>query len=141
MVSSVTTPTQNVYLPKMPKPDSVKEFPTYYEYNYKTEAGSDKKWGVGIASAILPGLGQAINGQWGKGFAFLCGNLAATLAMGLSASKTVLTHPRKAGVGMLLAVLAPLGVNIWSIVDAVKNAKETTKQIVPKGNDSINMQA
>lgn len=72
------------------------------------EASTAKKWGVGIASAFLPGLGQAINGQWGKGLGFFLGS-------GATAALTVAFPPA--------GLIAAAGVGIWSIVDAVKNAK------------------
>ena len=41
----------------IPKPDAIKEHPNYYELTYETEASTGKKWGVGLASGFLPGLG------------------------------------------------------------------------------------
>ena len=106
-------------------PKDVKVFPDRTEIVYETEASSGKKWGVGIASAFLPGLGQAINGQWGKGFAFLAGfgvpQFIGTIA-GL-----------KGNVGTaLLATGVTLGSWVWSIVDAVKSARSEQKVIMPK---------
>lgn len=72
------------------------------------EAGSGKKWGVGIASAVIPGLGQAINGEWGKAAGFFFGGIAASVVAATTAP---------------LIGLAGLGLGIWSIVDAVKSAK------------------
>ena len=65
------------------------------------EASSGKKWGVGIASAFISGLGQMINGEWGKGVGFLAGAIA----------------------GGILCWPVGVAVSVWSIVDAVKNAK------------------
>lgn len=76
--------------------------------NIKKEASTGKKWGVGIASAFVPGLGQGINGQWGKAAGFFFGSMAA----GIMASSIPF-------IGFPLG----LGLGIWSIVDAVKNAK------------------
>lgn len=100
-------------------PSKIKDLGTHYEVTYETEGSTGKKWGVGIASACLPGLGQAINGEWGKGFAFLAGSIATSIAGGLLRSP-----------GMMW--LGGLGVGIWSIVDAVKNAKGEMKTLVPK---------
>ena len=33
-------------------PVDVKEYPSHYEYHYETEAGSGKKWGVGISRSV-----------------------------------------------------------------------------------------
>ena len=56
----------------------------------------------------MPGLGQAVNGQWGKGLGFFFGT-------GLAGAAAMLAGP--------VGLAAYAGVGIWSIVDAVKNAK------------------
>ena len=100
-------------------PKEVRDFPDRTEYVYETEASTGKKWGVGIASYFCPGLGQAINGQWGKCFAFLGGALGAGIFAGITKN-------------VPLACLAAIGLMIGSIVDAVKNAKSTETVIMPK---------
>ncbi len=74
----------------------------------KKEASTGKKWGVGIASGVISGLGQAINGEMGKAAGFFLSNVALGLL-------TYMVCP--------YAAIPALGLNIWSIVDAVKNAK------------------
>ena len=74
----------------------------------KEEASSGKKWGVGIASFLIPGLGQAINGEWGKALGFLAGRIGISLALGFACPP--------------LAIATSLGLTIWSTVDAVQNA-------------------
>ena len=75
--------------------------------NSKKEASTSKKWGVGIASTFIPGLGQAINGDWGKAAGFFLGNATFNI---LAFSNPLLFIPAAA-------------INICSIVDAVKSAK------------------
>ena len=74
----------------------------------KKEASVGKKVGVGVASACISGLGQLINGEVGKGAGFFLGSIASSLIL----------IPTLGPVGALV----PLGINIVSIVDAVKNA-------------------
>ena len=82
--------------------------------------------GVGIASACLTGLGQFINGDVDKGFGFLIAGLVSTV---VSFAGRV-----KGSKGLYWGgVLASLGIGIGSVVDAVKNAKSETVQIVNKG--------
>lgn len=100
---------------------SVKRFPDYEERIYEREGSTGKKWGVGIASGIIPGLGQAINGSWGKAAGFFFGNMAVGLVGRYTGAK-------------IPALLCGLGVNIWSIVDAVKGAKSKATEIVPHSN-------
>ena len=101
-----------VELEKTPKTDSVSfscvEKADEKNQNLKKEASTAKKWGVGIASCVIPGLGQLINGDVAKGAGFFCG----ATALG------ALTY-----VGCPYLVIPSLGLGIWSIVDAVKNAK------------------
>ena len=110
---------------KAPVLKEVKDHGDFEERIYQTEASIGKKWGVGLASTALPGLGQAINGQWGKGIAFLLGAGAAIFGNQFAISKGKFPLAIAAGV-------AAIGINIASIVDAVKNAKSTATQIVQK---------
>ena len=80
----------------------------------KKKASTAKKIGVGLASAIVPGIGQFCNGQAGKGVAHLLSNFAL-----------------RAGTSTFIALCPPLAIacgvgslvlGIASIVDAVKNA-------------------
>jgi len=98
---------------------------------YKTEATTGKKWGVGIASFLMPGVGQAINNQWGKGVGFfalgaflppLIGTLTGYGSM-MSVIRNNGKAPKIAVFGALAAIVAALGSRIWATVDAVKNAK------------------
>lgn len=81
---------------------------------YTCEASTSKKWGVGIASFFIPGLGQAINGDWIKGAAFFTASIALSLAQ--------MYMPTACSA-------ARLGTKIWSIIDAVKNAKSEIKTV------------
>ena len=102
---------------------SVKRFPDYEERKYEQEASTGKKWGVGIASAFINGLGQAINGDWGKAAGFFFGGIA-----GGYLGKIVAGKAGKWAVGF--------GIGIWSIMDAVKSAKTTVTEIVPCSNQT-----
>ena len=93
-----------------------KEINDQFVKKYEVEATTGKKWGVGIASTFLPGLGQAINGQWGKGIGYFLGVNALAFAAQFAGFKGKL-------VGALVAGVGALGLGITSIVDAVKNAK------------------
>ena len=86
---------------------------------------------VGLASAFIPGLGHAINGNWGKGISFFLGSIAGALL----AIPTVMLGDNSrigeivGGIGALSLVIAP---RVWDIVIAVKSANSEAKQIVPK---------
>lgn len=120
---------------------SVSQGDGYEARVYETDASKGKKWGLGVGSFVVPGLGQVINGQWGKGLGFFLG--VGILPILLSASigvlsfvksktpKQSLVMPVVSGVVFLAAAL---GGRIWSAVDAAKNAKTETVQIVPKSN-------
>jgi TM2 domain-containing membrane protein YozV len=90
------------YQPKVDMSDPVDTVELSTKNEAKKEASTGKKVGLGIASWILPGLGQCINGQAGKGLAFFAGAVGATL---------------------LLGPVGTLGVGLWAAIDAAKNAK------------------
>ena len=86
---------------------------TNYSYSSKP---SKKQAGVAIASAFIPGLGQAINNEWGKGVLFLGGQIATVLL-------TRSCDKRGATVPALIFALANAVVRGYSTADAVLNAR------------------
>ncbi len=127
-ISPVNTGVQTPQFKGKTRIKSVEQYPNYKVVTMETEASTGKKWGVGAASFFVPGLGQAVNGQWGKGAGFFFGNIAAS-ALGL-----VLGGVKPKGVA--LSTLFGGAVSIWSIVDAVKNASTETTQIIPNNNNA-----
>ena len=108
---------------------------------YETEGSTGKKWGVGLASAFIPGLGQAINGDWGKAVLYFLGASVAAVGAQVMGIFSVMDgvmdgniSKTKAGIGLALG-LSCLGIGIASIVDAVKNAKSKVSQIVAAKQD------
>ena len=81
---------------------------------------------AGVASFLIPGLGQGVTEEWGRGALFFLANV------GLSAGSYVtyygMTHYREPyksnNTTYFIAISAvKLAIDIWSIVDAVKIAK------------------
>ena len=120
---------QNVNFRANENQQTTKNSQDYQVLTYQTEGSTGKKWGVGIASLFIPGLGQAINGQWGKGIGFFLGEVVTEILASFALAKP--------SIGITGAVLG-LGNRIWSIVDAVKNAKSEVQQIVPKNQTEEN---
>ena len=110
----------------------VKEFPDHYEKSTEVEATTGRKF-LAFFSSIVPGLGQFINGQVGKGFLFggaITAGFVGTLA---SLIKEKTSKP------LLLSSLAlMLGSWLWSGIDSVRNAtsKVTTVEY-KKDVDSV----
>ena len=102
----------------------LKEHPDCFEYVYEKSASPGRKVGVGIASALFPGLGQMINGQWGKGAAFMGSNLLMVVML--------LTNAKGGVKRELIISTANFVLNLISIVDAVRNVKQKETVIVPK---------
>lgn len=73
-----------------------------------------KKWGVGIASFSIPGVGQFVNGQVKKGFAMLGTAIGITILAGIARAKNI---------SVAVGVIASLGLSIYSTMDAVRNVK------------------
>ena len=86
----------------------------------------------GVASALVPGFGQALCDEWGRGTCFFLGSLAlgcASLATadwnyyGLDYSGYHTTADVESNATSGIFGLASLGLYIWSICDAVRVAK------------------
>ena len=130
-ISPVNTSVQNPQFKGRTKIKSVEQYPDYKVVTMETEASTGKKWGVGIASACVAGLGQCINGQLGKAAGFFFGTIAASvLGFVLGGDKAK---------GLALSYIMAGAVGIWSIVDAVKNASTETTQIIPNKKNSANI--
>ena len=107
---------------------------TQFYQNQKPTTG--KKAAVGIASLAFPGLGQAINGQWGKGALVLAATSMATIPCQKLATKIYANMladvPEKAFKNAMktrdmknfaMAALAVLAIRTISLIDAVRNTK------------------
>lgn len=91
------------------------------EYVPQRDDPYSRAW-AGIASFIIPGLGQGIVGQWGRGFAIIGTNVGL---LALQLSDTYIYDDGTTEMGGLAwgAFAARLALNIWSICDAVHIAK------------------
>ena len=140
-ISPVNTSIQNPQFKGRTKITSVEQYPDYKVVTMETEASTGKKWGVGTASFFVPGLGQAVNGQWGKGAGFLVASIFLPMIPTLMAGGVAMLRGKKlgtfsasvAGIGMLASLVVP---RVWSIVDAVKNASTESSQIIPNKNNN-----
>lgn len=82
-----------------------------------------------ILSALVPGLGQFYNGQWGKGALFFFGTVV--VGGGLVSSGSLDHLEQSLGANevpsdlfqILLLVLLLLGLALWSVIDAVRAAR------------------
>lgn len=94
-------------------------------YNYKnyTRRYDDRHspgWS-GAASFFVPGLGECINGEWGRGLGKTAINIICNLSTNSILGKTPYGEPL--GTGYYLLLFTQLSVNIWSVVDASQIAK------------------
>ncbi len=101
-----------------------------YDYRaYSPQMGDMYNPGLcGVASFLIPGLGQIVAGETGRGLAFLGGYLGSYVLLGVGygtmLNDVMLYNGQTQGFGMmLLGAGAMAGIGIWSIVDAVKVAK------------------
>ena len=102
------------------------------KYNYRTysyQVGDPYNTGVaGLCSLLIPGLGQMLSGETGRGLAFLGTDLGFSVVyvVGiLKASNDINNYGEPtSGTGLIAAGgIGMLVVDIWSIVDAVRVAK------------------
>ena len=83
-----------------------------------------------LLSALVPGLGQFYNRQWGKGGGFLVAVLSLTVVLNKLTDHAQLERatadaPLGSFGPLLTALLLLLALVIWSIVDAVRTAKRS----------------
>ena len=125
-------PKTNSYKPNTTQP--VREGMRYSEYKslydksmYVHQPGDpySPSW-AGVASFLIPGLGQGVTDEWGRGALFFLAN--AGLGVGTYLTYYGMLHYREPyktnNTYYFLAITAArLAVDIWSITDAVKIAK------------------
>jgi hypothetical protein len=96
------------------------------KYNYKEyewQAGERYNPAVaGIASLFVPGLGQIVSGEVGRGVGFFAGYMGGLIIYGVGVANFAEGETTGAG-AVLFGAGTMLTVAIWSIVDAVRVAK------------------
>ena len=99
-------------------PMKYKEMAKTYDYRLYQKSLYDRysPAGSGIASFFIPGLGQMICGEWGRGLAYLGGHVGCTILTSLSAIAESDTLA-------LMGLAGVLAIDICSIVDGVRVAK------------------
>ncbi len=99
-------------------PMKYKEMAEVYDYRLYQKSPFDiySPAGSGIASFFIPGLGQMICGEWGRGFAWLGGQVGCYMLAGISAGTESDTL-------MLMSLAGMLAIRIANIVDGVRVAK------------------
>ena len=120
---SVTLNTDNEIVYGMKYRD-YKDF--YNTRNYVSQPGDPyTPFWIGFGDFIIPGLGNAITGEWGRAAGFFFSNLGLGL-LGLTQMKVVSTSYGYTYeyTGWYWAIMvARLGLDVWSICDAVHVAK------------------
>lgn len=141
-------PERRVPGPRMQDPGNVryKDIAGLYDTRYYRERAGDPYIPVlsGIASFFLPGLGQCIDGEWGRGLGIAAANVGFFL-LEITEASAIAYNVAKSGYyymnsypyyysdygdlacfsggALALTLLAQAGLNIWNICDAVKIAK------------------
>lgn len=95
--------------------DYVKQYGDHYSLGW-----------AGVGSALIPGLGQCIDGEWGRGVLIFLGDVALDIATGTQRStvrdddgiKYVHRTPM-----YWIFYAAELGYRVWNVLDALKVAK------------------
>lgn len=109
-----------------------------YDYRaYSPQMGDMYNPGLcGAASFLVPGLGQIVAGETGRGLAFFGGYIGSTVVYVVGYGLLINGEQQGAGT-MLLGAGAMLGIGIWSIVDAVKVAKVNNLYLRDKHRTSM----
>jgi hypothetical protein len=123
------------------------------KYDYRTylfeESDRYTPGGAGVASLFIPGLGQAISGEPARGLAFFGGVTACAVVSSIGILRLVQTigtgisgeDPKQGGLFMMAAgSIGMVGVDIWSVVDAVRVAKVNNLAFRDKNKTSYSFQ-
>lgn len=101
------------------------------DYNRKEYVSSptdkySRGW-AGVGSAVIPGLGQALDGEWGRAAGFFFGNIGLKVLAGSSMNYNTDAATGKTTLEgtpyTLCFIAADLALGIWSIIDAVHVAQ------------------
>jgi hypothetical protein len=90
---------------------------------YKHQNDPNNPLLCGLASYFVPGLGQIIAGETGRGLAFFGGTVVAGLFTGGSFLAFVVTGSQQYVAPMLIGMGSIVIVQLWSVADAIKVAK------------------
>ena len=96
------------------------EYRKFYDTrNYRSQPTDPYSRGwAGVASAIIPGLGQGVAGEWGRGALFFLGNLGMNLLS--YTQRSVDSYGNYTYTDLYWVIFAAgLAFNIWSVCDAV----------------------
>ena len=131
-----------------------KQLKTMYDYA-DWSSGMPERYNpalMGVCSWLIPGLGQMISGEVGRGFAWLGGTIGCYVLMGIGTAVTAGAYSMYDGgynegmatVGSLMMVASYLGlltVDICAIVDACRVAKVRNmyEQDLKRLNYSLNL--
>jgi TM2 domain-containing membrane protein YozV len=109
----------------------------YDVHQYTPQLGDPYNPAVtGLCSFFVPGLGQMVAGETGRGFAFLGGSVGSAVLYGTGMAMLMSGNRSGAGIA-LIGGGAMLFIDIWSIVDAVKVAKVNNMYIRDKNKMSM----
>lgn len=131
-IASAATASAQVMNPAIKEGMKYKEVKELYNYKEYDRASGDRYTpvGAGIASFFIPGLGQAISNEIGRGCAWFGGAVGsyfvAGIGMGCVQASLETENEALAATGAALTVIGLLSgctIEICSIVDAVRVAK------------------
>jgi hypothetical protein len=122
--------TQLAYEPVYPGM-KYKEYKNFYNTREYVRQSADpyRPFWIGVGEFIIPGLGEACVGEWGRAAGFFFGNIAL---YALQLSQTQITQTQNGSNVVYTFTSTPasnviglvrLGLNIWGICDAVRIAK------------------
>ena len=88
----------------------------------------------GVASFFIPGLGQCITGEWGRGLGFLAANIGLDVLELWEVYNLDSRNSAPFAGAFLATVLAQCALNVWGICDAVNIAKAKNMYFQDAGN-------
>lgn len=101
-----------------------KQYKSYYSPRFYVHQDSDpySRFWAGAASFLIPGLGECVDGEWGRGALVCLGNIGL-YGIALSDAYTDANGVTYYGTLGSITNIVRIVYNIWSIVEAVRIAK------------------
>jgi hypothetical protein len=120
---------------------------TKYDYRtYSYQMGDPYNPGnAGVASFFIPGLGQMMSGENGRGLGFLAGYtgwiVGSSVVIIYETVSRIDEHSEKANIGLILIIgaVGAISIDIWSVTDAIRVAKVNNMALRDKDKSSFNL--
>jgi len=133
-----------IICPLLGQKPTMQERKKMYDFkNYEWQMGDRYNPGVaGVLSFVIPGVGQMVSGEVGRGFAFLIPTTIAEIVIYDVAERIdngEISNPEDYATRVIISGIAVIVFTIWSTVDAVQVAKVNNMYLRDKSKNDASL--